>query len=116
MLVAIDFDGVLHLDQGAWQGAEHIPGPMVPGAAEFLRALWRAGHTPVVHTCRAREAAGAQAVAAWLERELGCEPPEVTAEKPLARIYIDDRGYRFEGAFPSIDEVELFAERTWTRP
>lgn len=114
MLVAIDFDGVLHLDQGPWQGAEHIPGPLVPGAREFVHQLWRTGHEVVVHTCRAREAAGADAVAVWLERELGQALP-VTAEKPLARIYIDDRGWRFEGTFPTVAEVELLAERTWTR-
>lgn len=115
MNVALDFDGVLHHDQGPWRGVSHIPGPAVEGALEFVRELWRAGHEVVVYTCRALEPAGAEAVRAWLTARLGEPAPDVVGTKPIAHLYIDDRGFRFEGSFPSMVEVDRLCHRTWIR-
>lgn len=115
MNVALDFDGVLHHDLGAWRGVSHINGAPVHGAAEFLHALWRAGHDVVVFTCRGLEPAGHDAVVRWLVEHFGDDAPPVVAEKPVAHLYIDDRGFRFEGAFPSMDDVERLCQCTWMR-
>jgi hypothetical protein len=36
---------------------------------------------------------------------------EVTDTKPEADVYLDDRGWRFSGTFPSVDQIEEF--RPW---
>jgi hypothetical protein len=37
----------------------------------------------------------------------------VVAEKPQAHVYIDDRAFRFEGTFPSFDEIDAF--KPWNK-
>ena len=58
---------------------------------------------------------GQAAVRAWLVAagwEFG-RFVTVTAEKPPALIYLDDRGWRFDGRFPSKDEIH--AARPWNK-
>jgi hypothetical protein len=126
--VAVDFDGVLHSYSSPWVDAETIPDPPVPGAIEWLAATMQ-DFEVVVFTTRGKTEAGRIAVSLWLinnglQAELAKHRPPgdeiqhitfaVTAEKPPALIYIDDRAWRFEGRFPSANEIHQ--ARPWNKP
>jgi hypothetical protein len=104
--ICVDFDGVLHSYQTPYSGDGEAPDPPVPGAIEWLSQI--AEHFDVViHTTRARSPEGQRAVRHWLH-EHGWEPgmnATVTAQKVPALVYIDDRAWRFDGVFPTKDEI-----------
>jgi hypothetical protein len=92
--LAIDFDGVIH-------DADHpLPGKRmgkpIMGAVESVTALHDRGFKIVIHTVKARSANGTKAVEDWLAFY---EIPyhEVTAVKPDADVYLDNKGMRFDG-------------------
>ena len=94
-LLAIDFDGVLHRPTRARSGFASPQGQIVAGAARAVRALsvdWRL----VVHTCRATAPEGREDVLRWLaDQKLDQFIEDVTAIKPIASAYVDDRAFRF---------------------
>lgn len=124
--VALDFDGVLHSYGQGFTGATDLPGEPVPGALDFVRAVVAAGHSAVVFSCRARtieqasesepwmvwDHGGRDAVLDWLEK-WGFPAMPVTGVKPIADVYLDDYGYRFEGRWPSVAKLEKL--RPWYR-
>ena len=124
--VAIDFDGVLHQHISPWTVAHEIHDGPVPGAFEFLEQVLDEFNV-VIFSARAADLAGASAIQAWLvkhwsehrsshgasDRELFNGRIEITAQKPHAFIYIDDRGWHFEGTFPTMDELRSF--ESWTK-
>lgn len=114
--VAVDFDGVLHSYISPWVDAETIPDPPVEGAIAWLTEI--AQHfTVVIFTTRGQTLMGQVAVRDWLYNWgfEGTKDLRVTAEKPPALIYLDDRGYRFEGpgTFPTKDQIH--AARPWNK-
>lgn len=112
--ICIDFDGVIHSYTSGWQGHENIPDPPVPGALDFIRAAQSIGGVEVViQSTRAAKPEGLFAIEKYLH-ENGLDPrPVITAEKPPALIYIDDRGFRFEGTWPAIED--LLAMQPWNK-
>lgn len=113
--IAVDFDGVIHSYTSPWISATEIPDPPVDGAIDWLNAM-AAKFTIVIFTTRGKTGDGKDAVADYL-REHGLRGDvefEVTAEKPPALVYVDDRAYRFTGAnFPSAEEVHRL--RPWNK-
>src|SRR2546423_15258648 len=91
LILAIDFDGVLHDEHPT---PPHKMGKPVEGAVEAMKQLRAQGHELIVHTVRASGPDKGKHVADWL-RYFGIPFDRVTATKPQADIYIDDRGYRF---------------------
>jgi hypothetical protein len=92
-VIAIDFDGVIHDKDHPVKGKRMGP-PMV-GAGESVRLLRKRGYKIIVHTCMAVTPGGKQTVADWLDYyDIPCK--EVTATKPIADLYIDDKALRFE--------------------
>jgi hypothetical protein len=112
--LAVDFDGVLHQYLSPWQGPEVIPDPPVDGAIAWLMHLAEAFRV-VILTTRGETPGGQAAVRAWLDAH-GYEGPAlaVTNVKPPAIAYVDDRAWRFEGRFPSPDELR--AAMPWRTP
>lgn len=109
--VCVDFDGVLHSYVSGWKGGTVIPDPPVPGAIEWLTKLHESYEIAILST-RTREAGAADAMRGWL-RDHGLAPEildriSFPRSKPPARVYIDDRGWRFEGTFPRIEEIDAF--------
>lgn len=90
--ISIDFDGVLHGYSLGWNGGE-IYDPPISGAQEAVRELAKTW-TLKISTCRQDR----PAIWSWLER-YGMDEyiAEVTNEKPVATVYIDDRAVRFRG-------------------
>lgn len=114
--LCIDFDGVLHSYTSPWAGATTIPDPAVPGAIEFLRrALERFNLS--IFSVRNEAEGGPEAMRTWFIGEglttLETGSLEFPTHKPQAHIYLDDRGWQFNGTFPSLDEIEAF--KPWNR-
>lgn len=132
-LLCIDFDGVLHLYDGTWGGEATITGPAVPGAIAALQHYLRVGFSIAIFSTRSRTEEGRRAMCHWLN-ENGVphpwisygdvyEPPEgyslrskqtqirFPLTKPPAWLYIDDRAWRFDGTFPTVEALSGF--QTW---
>ena len=99
--IAIDFDGVVHnFDKGYHDGTCY--GEPLEGSLECIRAL-SAHYNIVIFTAKAKPSrplvngkTGTELVQEWLERhDVMKHVSEITAEKPRAFLYIDDKGYRF---------------------
>ena len=95
--IAIDFDGVIHKYSKGWCGGEIYDKP-VDGAVEAYCKLIDAGFKVVIFTTRT----DFKAVKDWMHKHFDFEKhighfyePEVTNIKPIASVYIDDRGLRF---------------------
>lgn len=128
--IAVDFDGVIHQyttkQQGEWD-PEYIPDPPMPGAFEWLTQMVRhfkvviysARLTPRDNTEAGWAAAidARDAVTSWMMKH-GLQVEVIrslefwqSAGKPTALIYIDDRGFRFEGTFPTKEQIHRL--RPW---
>lgn len=97
--IALDFDGVLH-DYKGWNGVEPTGNP-VSGAQDFVRELCDRGYDVFVMTTRAGHPGGADAVRSWILKH-GFPLMMVTHEKLPASLYVDDRGFRFNGDWNTI--------------
>jgi hypothetical protein len=112
-IVCIDFDGVLHSYKNGWEGIDIISDDPVDGAIDWLRHLINhKGLTPYIFSTRSNEPRGVKAMREWLikygltENEL--KGLKFSASKPSAWITIDDRAIRFNGVFPTDDEIMNF--------
>lgn len=121
--IVIDFDGVLHSYASGWQGADVIPDQPTEGAQAFVTAMLDAGWEVWVCSTRAETPPGAEAIVDWLAHygfELADENgtdrgiSNVCHGKPPALVYLDDRAMRFDGAWPSLPQVED-AGIPWTK-
>lgn len=113
--IAVDFDGVLHSYTSGWTGQLDIADPPVPGAFAWLTRVV-AHYEVVIYSARLNPRGTPLPVVigafrAWFRRH---GLPEETLEKlhfwteigkPMALVYVDDRGYRFEGHFPEPSEI-----------
>lgn len=86
-VIAIDFDHTL-VEGSEWK----------PGAKNAVRLMREKGHKVIIHSCnevkwirKLLNEAGLVVDSVW------GESPADLGKKPLADIYIDDKGYRFEG-------------------
>ncbi|MBX7192357.1 MAG: hypothetical protein K1X94_09875 [Sandaracinaceae bacterium] len=109
--LVVDFDGVLHSYSSGWKGPTSIPDPPVEGALSFLERATQRFEVAVLSS-RSREAGGIDAMKKWL-LEHGLDPLVLgqlrfPRTKPPAHVYLDDRGWRFDGVFPSLEAIEAF--------
>lgn len=103
--VSSDFDGVIHSYTSGWQGADVIPDPPIEGAIDWLNEVIVADYDVMILTTRARHEGGPEAVMAYLREHGFTGECLVTSEKHPALIYVDDRGWRFNGRFPSLRQI-----------
>lgn len=110
--IAVDFDGVIHAYTSPWRGSSmYIDDAPVPGSIEWLTAMVET-HDVFVFSCRLLDTKRdhvANAMRVWLLAH-GCpryvaEALIFTHEKPHADVYLDDRAMRFEGTFPTREEI-----------
>ncbi len=104
--VCFDFDGVLaHYD--GWNNGKI--GRPLPGGIGLAQLLTKLGYKIVICTCRTHPEHGTQeqqinAVTSWLESNQVPYDDLDLLGKPIADIYLDDRGLRFDpqyGIFPT---------------
>ena len=109
--IVVDFDGVLHAYTSGWKGATSIPDPPVSEAFSFLNAAVMRFEVAIL-SARSREPGGIEAMRSWLTAyglpEETLQKLKFPRTKPPAHVYIDDRGWRFEGIFPSLDALDAF--------
>lgn len=128
--VCLDFDGVLHSYDTEWQDAAIIPDPPVDGAIAAVYGYLDAGLTLAILSVRSSLPGGIQAMREWLDKhdaeyryqnKIHHDVPLLTARiympdhKPAAKLYVDDRGFRFEGTFPTPDELQALYT-PWNKP
>jgi hypothetical protein len=116
--IAVDFDGVLHSYTSPWVNAHTIPDLPVYGAMGWLTQIMR-DFDIVIFTTRGKTWRGRRAVKRWLNQwrpEGDGWTFRVTATKPAALVYLDDRAMRFDGpgTFPSASAIH--AARPWHKP
>jgi hypothetical protein len=112
--IAIDFDGVIHSYTSRWISATEIPDPPVPDVFEVIAGYINAGFQVYVFSCRNSTRPAIRAMRAWFIRHGGealLRHIKFPERKPRALLYIDDRGFRFEGVFPTPEEILAF--RPW---
>ena len=89
MIIAIDFDGVIHDFKNPVPGRKM--GPPIPGTQAALQMLKNLGYTLIVYTAWEK---GHGAIEKFMEYyDLPFD--EVTNMKPAADAYIDDNAFRF---------------------
>lgn len=106
-----DFDGVIHSYQSHWLSPVLIPDPPVPGAFEFLKQAMEVMDVAIL-SVRSQDPLGIPAMRSWFLSR-GFDPEllerlEFPTTKPQAHVYLDDRGWRFDGTFPSVEEILAF--------
>ena len=89
MVIALDFDGVIHDPTNRKPGRRM--GEPIEGAVRAITALKQAGHTIIIHTVRGDRPTH---VAEWLDY-FKIPYDMITDTKPDAAVYLDDRGVRF---------------------
>lgn len=112
-LIAVDFDGVLHAYMNGWQGPAVLEEP-TPLAHTFLAKLRLWGFDPVITSTRAGTPEGLAAMLAWMEEYAMPEGIAITDKKVPALLTIDDRVWRFDGTWPTREQIEA-ACTPWNR-
>lgn len=121
--IILDFDGVLHSYTTKFRFPWIIPDPPVPGAMKFLQEMV-AHFTVRIYSTRSFNSRGLAAMKKWIKEkgieECGEEFKEAFKKlkfpekgKPTGHLYIDDRGFHFEGDWPSAEFIENF--KPWNR-
>lgn len=111
-ILCVDFDGVLHNQRGHAGDPSVIQNPPVPGALDWLAELQKSGLNVAIFTARLAGGGDAwiiPAIRRWLT-EYGfagdLDALKYTAVKPHnLQLLIDDRAFRFEGTFPTLEEI-----------
>jgi len=107
--LCLDFDGVIHPNE---PHDAKLTAPPIDGAKEGVAELRKLARV-VIQSARATSPEGQQAVAGYLNSH-GIDVDEVTGEKPVAKLYVDDRGLRFTGSWPALIERAKSGDfKTW---
>ena len=110
--VAIDFDGVIHNFNKGWYDGTCYGDPL-PGSLQAIKRLSER-YNIIIFTAKAKPNRplvngknGTELVREWLTKHNVMQYiQDITSEKPRAKIYIDDNGYRFESWDETIKDLE----------
>jgi FMN phosphatase YigB (HAD superfamily) len=102
LVIGLDFDGVVHRSSKGFHDGTIYDEP-VEGSIEAIKRLAKK-YRLVIYTCKGRPErplingkTGSELIWEWLEKYgIADCIEEVTALKPRAKIYIDDKAIRFE--------------------
>lgn len=122
-ILCVDFDGVINSYKSRYVKAHIIPDPPVPGAMAFLKAATEHFHVNIFSS-RTHQEGGQAAMQDYIEFWAASEEPALLMSaapwvkklfyplaKPAAKVSLDDRGWQFNGTFPSMEE--LLAFKAW---
>ena len=107
--VCVDFDGVIHQYYGYTGGS--LSGKPVDGAFVFLDNLMDSGFSVTILSARANDQSQKELMHKWFidNGYARLNKLDITSSKPPALIYIDDKGYYFNGSnFPSMEFLKNF--------
>ena len=108
--ICLDFDGVIHSYISGWQGPENIPDLPTGGARVAIQEL-RNKYRVVVYSTRCKTEEGKRAIDKWLAVN-GIEVDGIVSSKPMALVYLDDRGLKFTGSWSkAVGDINNF--ETW---
>ena len=111
--IALDFDGVIHKYAEGWKGETVISSGLVKGTKQAIRQIKDMGFRVVVYSTRASSEKGRDAMKVWMKKH-AVVVDEITAKKPPAVVYIDDRGFTFKGDWKeAIEFIKSF--KPWNR-
>ena len=110
--VVIDFDGVIHKSSKGFHDGTIYDDP-VDGAIESIKFLSQYFNL-IIFTCKGRPErplingkTGIELIWEWLRKyDLDQYIQDVTAIKPRALLYIDDKGYRFNNWKDTLSFIE----------
>ena len=108
--IVFDFDGVIHKYSKGWQDGSIYDEP-VEGIREVIDYL-RQKYEVVIVSTRSKELNSREEMLKWLNK-YNIIVDQILVSKPPAMIYIDDRGYKFDGTKLDslIYDIEHF--KTW---
>lgn len=116
LTICVDFDGVVHLYKSGWKGIDVILDDAHEDAWRALGEYVEHFHVNI-YSARSAEQAGIDAMKKWF-KDRGC-PEDIfnklifADKKPTAHIYLDDRGWQFNGLFPSVEAIKTF--KPWNK-
>ena len=99
--IALDFDGVLHSYTSGWTGPVPTDPPTL-NAQAFVVELLHRGYEVAIFSTRCETPEGLQGVKDWLVIHGFSPKIQVSVGKPKAKLYVDDRGFRFGGKFHEV--------------
>jgi len=106
--VCFDFDGVIHSYTSGWQGVTVMKDPVVPGIVQAIKDIRGAGYEVIVYSTRCTTLNGISAVRKYL-RDNDIKVDGISANKPPAIVYIDDRAICFDGdAAGLLEKINTF--------
>jgi hypothetical protein len=117
--IAIDFDGVIHsFEFGFHDGT--IYGTPLPGSLESIRKIAKK-YKIVIYTAKAKKdrplingKTGTELVWEWLKKyEIDTLITDVTAEKPRAVCYIDDKAIQFINWNQALNDLSTFTNESF---
>ena len=96
-IIAVDFDGVLHIDMPGTPFNPVPPNGPEPHGFPMVMSFIEMGYEVVIHTTRGGDAECKRHVEEWLAKH-GFPKLRVTDRKIKAKIYVDDRARRYDGS------------------
>ncbi|MDR2534983.1 MAG: hypothetical protein LBD29_03005, partial [Treponema sp.] len=115
-VVAVDFDGVINSYVSGWKGPSETDAPVL-SAAESLKTLFNSGYKVIIFSTRANTREGIETIREYLRKHTEnnelADTIEITGQKPIADMYIDDRAIPFNGDWEeTLKQIEQF--KPWT--
>jgi len=100
--IAIDFDGVIHANSKGFYDGTIYDDP-IPGSLDALKYLHGLGYNIIIFTAKAKSdrplinnMTGKELIIQWLQKhDMINYITDITAEKPRAKFYIDDKAITF---------------------
>ncbi len=112
-IICLDFDGVLNNFNHNFISNELIPEEPITGARDWCWDVWDTEKADlIISSGRCQSPLGIAAIETWLEK-WGFPPMPVYPVKPVAHVYIDDRAYRFNGDWSTVDVEDFIKFRPW---
>jgi hypothetical protein len=110
--IAVDFDGVINSYTSGWKGATETDEPVL-SAATAIDGLFNRGYKLVIFSTRANTPEGVQTIREYLRKHTEnnelADTIEITDQKPIADMYIDDRAIPFTGDWTqTLEQIETF--------
>ena len=115
MRVCLDFDGVVHSYESGWKGATKLPDAPVEGAFEAIENYINSGIQVAIFSSRSHQPGAIAAMKKWFKEHgfSDISKLDFPTYKPPSILYIDDRGFHFEGTFPDVEYIKSF--KPWNK-